>query len=286
MSYHFVACPIVKHKPQRLRHLLVCSLCLLLLACTSRHTPAPVKELYQGKTFFDYPSREFTGDTYTVRKGDTLFAIAWYSGNDYRDIAQINNIKKPYRIFPGQVIQIRKPTSTIRPKSQEITGTTSKPKANQPVDLPKNQAYGKREQNVNEKFSNSKVGKFPNQVKQWSWPTNKPVTRGFSSKEGGNNGLDFSGTKGSPILAAASGKVVYTGSALRGFGNLVIIKHSEAYLSAYAHNDKVLVKEQQWVKIGQRIATMGNSGTDKVKLHFEVRYRGKTVNPLNYLPKR
>jgi lipoprotein NlpD len=87
-------------------------------------------------------------------------------------------------------------------------------------------------------------------------------------------------------LAAADGKVVYTGDALRGFGKLVIIKHSDAYLTAYAHNDNMLVKEQQWVTAGQKIATMGRSGTDKVKLHFEVRYKGKSVNPLRYLPSR
>ncbi len=94
------------------------------------------------------------------------------------------------------------------------------------------------------------------------------------------------GKLGLPILAAADGKIVYTGNALRGFGNLIIIKHSDAYLTAYAHNDNMLVKEQQWVMAGQKIATMGRSGTDEVKLHFEVRYKGKSVNPLRYLPSK
>ena len=263
-------------------YFILCVICSMFVACSGRHTPAPVKELYQGKTFVEYQANGFNGEQYVVNKGDTLFAIAWYTGNDYRDLAKLNNIKKPYKIFPGQHLRLKKLPITIRQKSQTPTGTTSKTKINQKVDLPKKQAYGESEQNVN----NISVGKFPNRVKSWSWPTSNKVTRGFSAKDDGNKGLDFAGKLGSPILAATDGKVVYTGKALRGFGNLVIIKHTEAYLSAYAHNDKVLVKEQQWVKRGQSIATMGKSGTDSVKLHFEVRYKGKSINPLNYLPKR
>lgn len=256
------------------------------LSCTSRTTPAPVSELYQGKTFVDYQASGYKGNIYIVNKGDTLFSIAWFSGNDYRDLAKLNNIRTPYNIYPGQTIQLKKTVSIQPSKTQKQTGMTTKAITNQVVDLPKKQAYGESEQNVNKDSIESSVGKFPNRVKLWSWPTSKPITKGFSAKDDGNNGLDFSGKLGSPILAAADGKVVYTGNALRGFGKLVIIKHSEAYLSAYAHNDKVLVKEQQWVKIGQRIAKMGSSGTDKVKLHFEVRYKGKSIDPLNYLPKR
>jgi lipoprotein NlpD len=259
---------------------------LVLISCSSRTKPAPVKELYQGKSFVDYQARGFKGNLYIVNKGDTLFSIAWFSGNDYRDLAQINNIKKPYHIYPGQKIQLKKTSRITKRKTQEQTGRTSKTIANQVVDLPKKQAYGESEQNVKKDSNESSIGKFPTRVKRWSWPTSKPVSEGFSAKDDGNKGLDFSGKLGSPILAAADGKVVYTGNALRGFGQLVIIKHSESYLSAYAHNDKILVTEQQWVKLGQGIAKMGSSGTDKVKLHFEVRYKGKSINPLNYLPKR
>jgi lipoprotein NlpD len=123
-------------------------------------------------------------------------------------------------------------------------------------------------------------------VSAWQWPSLAVVARGFSNAEEGNKGLDFKGELGSPIVAAADGKVVYTGNALRGFGNLVIIKHSDAYLTAYAHNEQIVVKEQEWVTSGQKIATMGKSGTDSVKLHFEVRYKGKSVDPLRFLPKR
>ncbi len=103
-------------------------------------------------------------------------------------------------------------------------------------------------------------------------------------REEGNKGIDIAGKRGSPIVAAADGKVVYTGDALKGYGKLVIIKHSDSYLSAYAHNDAILVKEQQWVRAGQKIAQMGNSGSQRVKLHFEIRYKGKSVNPLRHLP--
>ena len=108
----------------------------------------------------------------------------------------------------------------------------------------------------------------------------------FSATEGGNKGIDIAGSRGQPVVANASGRVVYAGNALRGYGNLIIIKHNDDYLSAYAHNDTMLVREQQEVKAGQKIATMGSTGTSSVRLHFEIRYKGKSVNPLQYLPQR
>ncbi|MDU0353852.1 peptidoglycan DD-metalloendopeptidase family protein [Paraglaciecola aquimarina] len=259
--------------------ILIFCLGLLASSCTNRSQPAPVIELYQGKTYIDFQAEHPKPTKYVVNKGDTLFSIAWYSGKDYQELAKLNGIKKPYNIYPDQTIYFQK---TARSRVQKPPQKVRK----KAVDLPKKQAYGESEDNVNSDSTESSVGKFPNQVKLWGWPTSKPVSEGFSAKENGNKGLDFSGKLGEPILAAADGKVVYTGKALRGFGNLIIIKHSEAYLSAYAHNSQLLVKEQQWVKRGQHIANMGSSGTDKVKLHFEVRYKGKSINPLNYLPKR
>jgi len=258
----------------------------LLVSCSSRKQPAPVVEIYQGKTFRDFQADTFDGKDYKVQKGDTLFSIAWFSGNDYRDLAKINKIKAPYSIFPGQIISLKKPYITNTSSKSQRTGQTSKIKSNQAVDPPQKQAYGKSEKNVNEGSIVPSVGEFPKQVSQWIWPTSNVVTNVFSATEAGNKGIDFAGNGGEPILAAADGKVVYTGSALRGFGNLVIIKHSDAYLTAYAHNDKILVKEQQWIKSGQKIATMGKSGTDTVKLHFEVRFKGKSIDPLIFLPKR
>ncbi|MGF1726916.1 peptidoglycan DD-metalloendopeptidase family protein [Photobacterium nomapromontoriensis] len=122
-------------------------------------------------------------------------------------------------------------------------------------------------------------------VDSWSWPTKGRVIAKFSNAENGNKGLDIAGNRGQAVTASASGVVVYAGNALRGYGNLIIIKHSEDYLSAYAHNDQLNVKEQQKVTAGQKIASMGSSGTNNVKLHFEIRYKGKSVDPLRYLPR-
>ena len=120
----------------------------------------------------------------------------------------------------------------------------------------------------------------------WQWPTQGNVLQGFSNSDGGNKGVDISGSRGQAIKAAASGRVVYAGNALRGYGNLIIIKHNDDFLSAYAHNDKILVSDQQEVKAGQEIAKMGSTGTNAVKLHFEIRYKGKSVDPVRYLPRR
>jgi len=123
-------------------------------------------------------------------------------------------------------------------------------------------------------------------VSSWRWPTEGRIIDNFSASEGGNKGIDIAGSRGQPVLATASGRVVYAGNALRGYGNLIIIKHNDDYLSAYAHNDSMLVREQQEVQAGQKIATMGSTGTSSVRLHFEIRYKGKSVNPLRYLPQR
>ena len=120
----------------------------------------------------------------------------------------------------------------------------------------------------------------------WQWPTQGNVIQGFSNTDGGNKGVDISGSRGQAVKAAASGRVVYAGNALRGYGNLIIIKHNDDFLSAYAHNDKILVSDQQEVKAGQEIAKMGSTGTNALKLHFEIRYKGKSVDPVRYLPRR
>lgn len=259
--------------------------------CSSRSEPAPVTELYQGKTFRDFEQKAYSAKTYQVKAGDTLYSIAWYSGNDYRDLANINKISFPYQIQPGQLLTLVKLTKKKQskiplPKSKKTPNKTSKKITNQSIDPFKKQAYGESVDKLNKDPTGSVIGQFPDRIKSWHWPTIETVSRGFSAKEEGNKGLDFSGKLGLPILAAADGKIVYTGDALRGFGKLVIIKHSDSFLTAYAHNDNMLVTEKQWVMAGQKIATMGKSGTDKVKLHFEVRYKGKSVDPLRYLPRR
>lgn len=259
---------------------------LACASCSTRQTPAPVIELYQGNSIRDHEKNSFHEKKYTVQKGDTLFSIAWFSGNDYRDLATINNITKPYHIYPGQQILLKKPAVKSKSSVKNSPGLTTNTKVNQTVDRPKKQAYGESNKDIQGSAKPTADSQFPARVARWIWPANGKVDGRFSFKQLGNNGIDISGNKGDNIVAAADGKVVYTGNALRGYGQLIIVKHSETFLSAYAHNDELLVKEQEWVKAGQLIASMGNSGTDKVKLRFEVRFKGKSVDPLRYLPKQ
>ncbi|WP_342805327.1 peptidoglycan DD-metalloendopeptidase family protein [Alteromonas sp. M12] len=255
-------------------------------ACSNRSTPAPVIELYQGKDYRDFEKNGFTGSKYIVQKGDTLFSIAWFSGNDYRDIASQNNITKPYAIYPGQELVLKTPPKAVQKRVNNQPGQTTKTKTNRTVDPPRKQAYGKSNKDVNKPYKRSETIEFPSRIEKWIWPAKGKLATKFSLSEQGSRGIEIRGSKGDQVVAAADGKVVYTGNALRGYGQLIIIKHSESFLSAYAHNDAVFVKEQQWIKAGQKIASMGSTGTDKVKLRFEVRYRGKSVDPLKYLPSR
>ncbi len=268
-------------------------LALLALSGCGSTPPAPV-------VILDSQPEEdsgYTGNTYQVQKGDTLYAIAWYTGSDYRDIARYNNLSPPYPIYPGQTLRVTAPPSIAKKASSapKKTGPTTTKVYTNTVDRPKEQAYGESEKIVKSqplkraKKPSKSVRKqapnsFPSKVERWVWPTTGKLVATFSKQESGNKGIDIQAARGTAILAAADGKVVYSGNALRGYGNLIIIKHTDTFLSAYAHNDSVAVKEQQWVTAGQQIATMGNSGTDSVRLHFEVRYRGKSLDPLRYLP--
>jgi len=147
---------------------------------------------------------------------------------------------------------------------------------------PKEYVGSTSKQNVNKTVSSSTPKN--DKVTKWLWPTKGRVIKNFSAGDQGNRGIDIAGQRGQSITSTAAGTVVYSGNALRGYGNLVIIKHNDNYLSAYAHNDRLLVHEGQSVKAGQKIATMGSSGTNSVRLHFEIRYQGKSVNPKRYLP--
>ncbi|MCV2884615.1 peptidoglycan DD-metalloendopeptidase family protein [Aestuariibacter sp. AA17] len=256
----------------------------LVSACSSRTTPAPVVEVHSGKTVYDRKQGSYAKDEYIVKRGDTLYSIAWISGNDYRDLARFNNIAPPYEIYPGQRLKTKQRVSNTPKPSPKPSGQTLTKNSQIPVDRTNKQAYGNSR--TGQKLAKKQPSSaFPQRVERWQWPAKGKVISTFSSRAQGNKGVDIAGNRGTPIKAAAAGKVVYTGSALRGFGRLVIIKHSDKFLSAYAHNEKILVKEQQWVSAGQQIATMGDSDADRIMLHFEVRYKGKSVDPLRYLPK-
>jgi len=214
-------------------------------------------------------------DIHIVQKSETLFSLAWRYGWDYKALASANNISYPYTIYPGQKIKVRHSKyaahSTSTASSKRLTKNKSSKTSNGPS------AYKNSPQAPKPVASTSKLS--------WGWPAKGKVIAKFSTKAPTNKGIDISGSLGESVFAAADGSVVYAGSGLLGYGNLVIIKHDDQFLSAYAHNKELLVKENQNVKAGQTIAEIGSSGTDKVKLHFEIRHKGKPVDPLKYLPK-
>lgn len=265
------------------------ALILCLSACTTRKGPAPISDI-SGKRYYNSESKGLLkAKQHKVRKGETLYSIAWRVGIDYRQLARANKIAKPYQIFPGQTLtlQTSSQTQTVSTSSsknkKEITQQSKNHK--KPIANKNSGEYGKSQQDQKDKKLVNK-DPFPSKVRKWRYPNKGNIIESYSAKENGHSGLDFGGKTGDPIYAAADGKVVYAGSALRGYGNLIIVKHNNDYLSAYAHNQSLLVKEQDWVKAGQVIAKMGNTGTDRVKLHFEIRHRGRSVNPTKYLPRR
>ncbi|XCW72732.1 murein hydrolase activator NlpD [Kosakonia cowanii] len=273
------------------------------------------------RKYGNIPKGSYTGgSTYTVKRGDTLFYIAWITGNDFRDLAQRNNVAAPYGLNVGQTLQVGNASGTPITGGNAITqadaseqGIVSKTAQNSTAVVASKPTitYSETsgEQSANKMLPNNKPATpvtapvtapsvsttteptvssttTSSPISTWRWPTEGNVIDNFSATEGGNKGVDIAGSKGQAIIATADGRVVYAGNALRGYGNLIIIKHNDDYLSAYAHNDTMLVREQQEVKAGQKIATMGSTGTSSTRLHFEIRYKGKSVNPLRYLPQR
>ena len=260
---------------------------VFLCACSSRHVPAPVSSL--NNNINDYPSRiNINGGKYTVQKGDTLYSIDFSAGKDFRELAKNNAIASPYIIVPGQVVSLLEPskprvtakTNQKHPAKKSSNLQKSNKKSKKELDKPKKRRYVQKQ--ANQKISQSQ-GSSTKKL-SWFWPAKGKITKRFSNKENGYKGLQIANKKGTTVLAAAKGTVVYAGSALRGYGNLIILKHNDDYLSAYAHNSTLLVKEKQIVKAGQKIAEIGNSESSVTALRFEIRYRGKAVNPAKYLP--
>ena len=260
---------------------------VLLSGCSSRHIPAPVSSLNTNVNDFQ-KGININGNKYTVQKGDTLYSIAFSAGKDFRTLAKNNSIPSPYIIYPGQIILLVKPGNTMAiantVKNKKNSRTKIKQKTNKKLkknlDQPKQREYVQKQ--ANKIVSNAKPSSS-SKVK-WFWPAKGKVTKRFSNKENGYKGLQIANRTGASVLAAAQGTVVYAGNALRGYGNLIILKHNDDYLSAYAHNSKLLVREKQKVKAGQKIAEMGKSESSVTALRFEIRYRGQAVNPAKYLP--
>lgn len=262
----------------------------LISGCSSSSSSQVYVEDRTGSSQSVQRRQPVTAGQYRVQRGDTLYSIAFRYGWDWKALAARNKISPPYVIKVGQVIRFdgqsanagvvastpstRAPSNSSTSASPSSTVVSSKPVttpprvASQPV---------------------APVTALPSTQRSasgWIWPTNGQVIGRFSSNGSLNKGIDIGGELGQPVLAASDGSVVYAGSGLRGYGELVIIKHSDTYVSAYGHNRRLLVQEGQKVKAGQKIAEMGSTGTDRVKLHFEVRRQGKPVDPLQYLPRR
>lgn len=231
---------------------------------------------------------------YTVQRGDTLYSISWRYGMDYRDVARINGIGSPYTIYVGQRLRFKstarpvsRPTTTTTAKATAIPTLPSRAKPAPPVAKPK----PKPQTPATKPVAKPSVSPAPQtyvgvQNLTWQWPTKGNVVSTYSASGTGRKGIDIAGQAGQPILAAASGKVVYSGNGMARYGNLLIIKHNDVYLSAYAHNQRLLVKEGEVVRVGQKIALLGNTGTQRDQLHFEIRRNGKPVDPMRFLPKR
>jgi lipoprotein NlpD len=251
----------------------LCCLVLLLSGCNGNSNYAPVIE--------GNDAQPGAKNVHIVSRGDTLFSIAWRYNIDFRVLADTNGLRSPYTIFPRQKIYLstkasgkqssksvttKNASASIRSSSQSATVNSHTPQQNS--------------QSAAQKIDRTR---YPF---RWQWPVKGKVIRGFMVGPSPHKGIDIKSKIGNSVLAANSGKVVYAGSGLVGYGKLLIIKHDERYLSAYGHNSKLLVTEGQMVKVGQAIAKAGDTGTSEAKLHFEVRLDGKPINPIKLLPKR
>ncbi|HOE43633.1 MAG TPA: peptidoglycan DD-metalloendopeptidase family protein [Rhodoferax sp.] len=215
---------------------------------------------------------------YTVKPGDTLLRISLENGQSMHDVARWSHVENPNRIEVGQVLRVVPPAAgevVIKPIAKPTVTASAAGLAASAAAAPASVASAPVAA-VKPAATDSEIN--------WVWPAGGVVLAGFDELK--NKGLDIGGVAGEPVIAAADGRVVYVGAGLRGYGNLIILKHDNVFLSAYAHNQTLLVKEDQAVQKGQKIAEMGSSDADRVKLHFEVRRQGKPVDPVKYLPPR
>lgn len=279
---------------------------LVLAGCATPRSPAPVEDRGTmsrtpsgGVSDPDkpLPGIENLGKPgyYAVRPGDTIMRIGLETGQNWRDIARWNHLDNPNLIEVGQVLRVIAPvngTSTGTVVASGATPADTSTAVTRPVTPPPSGATPPASAASTAKptppVTTSSVapaasGSGDEDV-GWIWPAQGAQLAGFDEVK--NKGLDIGGKAGDPVLAAADGRVVYAGAGLRGYGNLVILKHNNTYLTAYAHNQALLVKEDQTVRKGQKIAEMGSSDADRVKLHFEIRRQGKPVDPARYLPAR
>lgn len=281
-------------------------LCLLLTGCA-----------YEVLHYSDNPRKTFASNNatltsipasgvHTVERGETLFAIAFRYGLDYRELAKFNRINPPYIIYPNQKIRLdvsagpsnvaagSNATQTRSTESKNVV-TKANETVSQPNAVAKESAVvipSSSPAIVNTPASNSAqravvpIATNDAPVGAWGWPVDGQVVGRFSNTGVGSKGINIKADEGSLVKAVADGTVVYAGSGLIGYGNLVIVKHNDVYLSAYAYNERILVKEQQTVQLGDSLAVIGGKGNERPLLHFEIRRDGKPVDPMSILPKR
>lgn len=276
---------------------LFCCVCVLpfivLASCSSAHNEAPIVD--------GWKQTSAESNDYRVQKNDTIYSIAWAFAMDYRKLAQANHLQEPFDLHEGQVLRMSSSSSSMsnsRPDNTPATQTSEATPIAQEQSAPivadatppsTSPTESKNPTARNKPVKPAKTAKTTKSAKsttKWLWPTQGSVSNGFSNVSGGNKGVNISGRLSQPIVASASGKVVYTGASLPGYGNLIIIKHSENELSAYAFNKVIGVKEGEVVKAGQVIARMGKNDSGKAMLHFEIRKNGKPVDPMMYLGKK
>lgn len=263
---------------------------------------APVVEGFS-KSSSTRVGKKKSGD-YRVKRGDTLYSIAWANDLDYRTLAEINQLEAPYKIYAGQYLKTHvgffHSLGLMFKKGKPVSHQTRMVKK-EPLKRAPIRSRVSREETQYEVIKAKKTSaprphyaasspvmpaaypKKSTPVKGWRWPANGKVVQGFSDRAGGNKGIDLTGPYGAPVLAAATGKVVYSGSGLKGYGQLLLVKHNNSFLSAYAHNKRLLVREGDEVTAGQKIAEMGRANHGMVRLHFEIRHNGQPVNPMIYL---
>ena len=262
---------------------------LFALTACSAHQPARIEQ--KSVTAVAPPSRaiappvppvthELLPQAYRVAAGDTLYSIAWRFGVDHQMLAQWNGVSDPHKIYVGQILAMHGASVSRAARATDADETViQRPALKSPRETP-------RMPNANSPPVVPVGAQPPPSPKSdlWVWPAMGTAVRAVSAT--GSIGLEIKGQRGQPVKAAGAGQVVYSGNGLRGYGQLLIIKHDETFLSAYAHNDKLIVGEGQRVEAGQTIALMGDSEASEVMLHFEIRKNGKAVEPLQFLPQR
>ena len=260
---------------------------VILAGCSTQANRAPVEDRGQsssstssGVDVKSLPGAENAGKPgyYTIKPGDTLIKVGLEHGQSWKDIARWSNLDNPNVIEVGQVVRVVPPGRDVASSSSSSSG-----RGVAPVVVGAGSTTASSTTPAPTPTPTTPAAKGADDV-DFIWPASGSLIAGFD--ESRNKGYDISGKAGDPVIAAADGRVVYAGAGLRGYGNLIILKHNNTYLTAYAHNQSLLVKEDQSVKKGQKIAEMGSTDADRVKLHFEVRRQGKPVDPSRYLPSR